>query len=80
MLLCFFCSLISFTSINNKSISVNNFNSILVFLKNKLAMLILEQIKNELGEAHIFQYIYFESFRMHLQVIMYHDNTNQIMR
>ena len=35
-------------------------------------MLIQMQIKNELDQVHIFQYIYFESFQIHLQAIMYH--------
>ena len=57
--------------INNISISVNNSYSTSVFL-NMFAMLILVPIKIKLNQVHVFQYIYFESFQIHLQVIIHH--------
>ena len=61
--------LIPFSIINIISISLKHSNSISAFL-NKLAMLIQVLIKNELDQGHISQYIYFESFQIHLQVIV----------
>ena len=48
-------------------------------------MLIELLIKNELDQAHIFQYFYFESFQKNLQVTMYrfeyiyHDNNQDFL-
>ena len=36
-------------------------------------MLIQVLIKNEQDQVHILQYIYLESFQIHLRVIMYHS-------
>ena len=35
-------------------------------------MLIQMQVKNELDQVHIFQYIDIKCFQIHLQAIMYH--------
>ena len=36
-------------------------------------MLIQGLMKNEQDQVHVFQYIYFKSFQIHLQVIMNHS-------
>ena len=46
-------------------------NSILVFIK-QACHANPGSDKNEQDQVYIFQYIYFESFQIHLQVIMYH--------
>ena len=36
------------------------------------------QIENDQDQVHRFQYIYFQNFKIHVQVIMYHfEHTNQ---
>ena len=36
-------------------------------------MLIQVQTKNERDQVHLFQYIYLQSFQIHLQAIVYHS-------
>ena len=52
------------------SISVNNSNSISFFFKQAYHANPGAD-KNDQHKVHIFQYIYFETFQIHLQVIVY---------
>ena len=51
------------------SVSVNNSNSTSAFFKHASHPNPGTE-KNELNQAHIFQYIYYENFQIHLQEIM----------
>ena len=68
--------LLPFSTMNNISLLVNNFNSTSVFFK-QACHVDPGVDKNEQGRVHIFQYICLNSFQIHQEAIMYHfEHTN----